>query len=170
MKRPPSLLGQATVFLIVGFAFSMIANAIHPSGVELSRNYFQQAAPEHGFTVIDTEELAEWLEFLSQDEGGNLLLDARGPDSFALGHIPGAILVDHYHQQDYIPAILPALQRAAMVIVYCNGGDCEDSLFLAHDLVYEYGLMPEVLHVYEGGLDAWQAAKLETSLENGGQR
>ncbi len=163
MKQPSTLLGQAIAFLIIGLGLAFLANAIHPAGITPSRDYFQPIAAEHGFAVLETEELSQLLEFLSPEEGGILLLDARDPESFARQHIPGALVVDHYHQEDYLPELLPSLSHASMVVVYCNGGDCEDSLFLAHDLVYQYGLMPEVIHVYEGGLEAWVQSGLETA-------
>ena len=41
------------------------------------------------------------------------------------------------------------------MVVYCKGGDCEDSIFLARDLVYKYGVALESLYIYEGGMNDW---------------
>jgi 3-mercaptopyruvate sulfurtransferase SseA len=48
------------------------------------------------------------------------------------------------------------MQEAGYVIIYCAGGDCEDSIFLATDLVYRYGIEKEVLYIYEGGMEEWE--------------
>ena len=47
------------------------------------------------------------------------------------------------------------LELAFFVIVYCNGGDCEDSLHLAADLSSLYGIPTENIYVFEGGLNEW---------------
>ena len=52
---------------------------------------------------------------------------------------------------------MPQLQRddLAMIVVYCRGGDCEDSLNLAHEIVYRKEIDLELVNVYEGGLLDW---------------
>jgi rhodanese-related sulfurtransferase len=56
---------------------------------------------------------------------------------------------------------------AEKIVVYCAGGDCEDSRFAAI-LLRDAGVAPEKLFVYSGGLHAWTAAGLP--VESGERR
>jgi rhodanese-related sulfurtransferase len=49
------------------------------------------------------------------------------------------------------------------VVVYCKGGDCEDSIFLARDLAYKYDVAIDSLYIYEGGMNDWQQRNLATT-------
>jgi len=50
--------------------------------------------------------------------------------------------------------VLGACQNAEKVVVYCNGGDCEDSQFAAVTL-RDTGVPKEKLFVYPGGMAEW---------------
>lgn len=89
-----------------------------------------------------------------------VFVDARNREFYTQGHIKGAVHLHHYDSADHIEEVRPILEAAFMVIVYCNGGDCEDSINLALDLVTSYGIPNENVHVFEGGYDEWKAAAL----------
>jgi len=89
-----------------------------------------------------------------------VFVDARERDFYLAGHIPGAVHLYHYDSAKHIEEVRPILEAAFMVVVYCNGGDCEDSINLALDLVTSYGLPNENVHVFEGGMEVWKAAGL----------
>lgn len=83
-----------------------------------------------------------------------VFIDARESDFFEEGHIPGAINVPV--SQVAHPTGLPE-NKAAALIVYCSGGDCEDSRILAKALgAAGY----ESISVLAGGWDEWTAAGL----------
>jgi rhodanese-related sulfurtransferase len=52
--------------------------------------------------------------------------------------------------------VLPACQNARSIVVYCTGGNCEDSEFAALSLK-EAGVPQERLAVYVGGITEWAA-------------
>jgi rhodanese-related sulfurtransferase len=85
-----------------------------------------------------------------------LFVDARNAKAYAAGHIPGSYRFDHYHPEEGMAEVLPLCQAADVVVVYCNGGDCEDSRLTAHTL-QELGVPPDHLWVYQGGLAEWRA-------------
>ncbi len=65
------------------------------------------------------------------DAGGALFVDAREPDEYAEGHIPGAIDLP-FDTAATDPARIAALDtRGRPIIVYCGGGTCEVSINLA---------------------------------------
>ena len=95
-------------------------------------------------------------ELMSTGESIVAFVDARVRDQYEDGHIPGALWLYHYESGDLIDDLRPQLEMAFFIIVYCNGGDCEDSLHLAADLGSLYGLPPENVYVYEGGFNEWK--------------
>ena len=45
---------------------------------------------------------------------------------------------------------------ALKVIVYCGGGDCEDSVFMCRELL-EADVPYDAIHLYVGGWEEWTA-------------
>ncbi len=85
-----------------------------------------------------------------------VFIDARDDDHYADGHIPGARQFDHFHPERHQEALLQVLPTAMEIIVYCNGGDCEDSESAALFLM-GMGADPQRLRVYAGGITEWRA-------------
>jgi len=84
-----------------------------------------------------------------------LIIDAREPEEYRAGHIPGAISLP-YEQVITDPAALESLETGNRpIIAYCGGGECEVSLSLAHELV---ALGYERVAVYVGGFPEWEAS------------
>ncbi|HUJ77695.1 MAG TPA: molybdopterin-synthase adenylyltransferase MoeB [Thermoplasmata archaeon] len=77
-----------------------------------------------------------------------VLLDVREPAEWALGHLPGAILVS----RDAVASRVPGLGRAPSVVVYCATG--RRSARVAQEL-RDLGV-GHVLHL-AGGVEAWAA-------------
>jgi rhodanese-related sulfurtransferase len=87
-----------------------------------------------------------------------MVLDAREPDDYKAGHIPGALNVP-YDTAGSDPARLGALDSGGRpIIIYCGGGTCEVSMSLAETLIYQHAKR-KVL-VYMGGWPDWQGAGL----------
>lgn len=112
-------------------------------------------------------ELATVRKFV--DASAAMVLDAREPDEYAAGHIPGALNVP-YDTAGTDPAHLQALDPGGRpIIIYCGGGTCEVSMSLAETLIYQFARR-KVL-VYTGGWPDWVAAGLPVAkgTEAGGK-
>lgn len=171
MKLPASTVGQSLVFTGLVLVLALLNSSVNPSALELGRDYFpstggstmsaegggKSGLPIHDFGVMDLDMMLEFLPEFAVDGSGIVLIDARSAEHFQDAHIPGAKLVHHYRQKDTIEEHLPAMREAGYVVIYCAGGDCEDSIHLATDLVYHHGLEKEVLYIYEGGIEEWEA-------------
>ena len=72
--------------------------------------------------------------------------------------IPGAVLCNPYQVEQYAEDVKNVALGAEKVIVYCGGGDCEDSLFLCRELI-EMDVPDDALYLYPGGWKDWQARK-----------
>ena len=182
-----NVLLEALVVAVAGAVVALLANGISARGLSLSRNYFPGESRVHGVktngpastatnAVASSPEstalmmLAEkGLQGLESDKAEQLFrdpryqseqvifIDARDDKHFDEGHIPGAYQLDRFRPEAYLPAVLPACTRAEQVVVYCNGGACEDSLFAA-EMLRDNGLVKnEKLFVYTGGIADWQA-------------
>jgi rhodanese-related sulfurtransferase len=84
-----------------------------------------------------------------------LIVDAREPDEFGLGHIPGAVNLPYDEVSSQPERLVDLDPGGRPIVVYCGGGGCEVSTSLAYDLV-EAG--HDRVAVYVGGFPEWEAA------------
>ncbi len=122
-----------------------------------------------GLQVVSLAEARAIFEDPACAAGAYLFIDARGDAEYRAGHVPGAYQFDRYHPERHIEALLPACHAALKLVVYCLGGECEDSELATLDL-QGMGVDPQRLQVYVGGLAEWTAAGLpvETGARGGG--
>jgi len=85
-----------------------------------------------------------------------VFLDARSPDEYKEGHIPGAL---NYYADDldqFAPLVLPQLKdKNQELVAYCHGSSCELSLVLARALI---NLGYTNVKVFFGGWPEWKKA------------
>ena len=93
------------------------------------------------------------------EQGLVVFIDARNDQHYLEGHIPGAYQLDHFYPERYLATVLPVCQTAEQILVYCNGGACDDSLQTAIFL-RDAGIPKERLFVYGGGMTEWMAKGL----------
>jgi rhodanese-related sulfurtransferase len=103
-----------------------------------------------------TEELFRDPRF---QEGLIVFVDARNPAEYGDGHIPGSCELDPYHPEQRLADVLARCQAADQVVVYCDGGDCEDADSTAI-LLRDAGVAKQKLLVYGGGYTEWRETHL----------
>ncbi len=189
MKLKQSIF-EALALLVLACAVGLAFNAWRTAGLVLTRDYFPVltaprgglAGPEaggladasilsdgqllqHGFQVMS---LSEALDYYSLGESSIVFIDARDDAHYQKCHIPSAIQFDYYHPDDYIDNVRDFAADAEIVIIYCNGGECEDSILAARYLTEEIEdpLLFEIVYVFEGGIQAWHEADYEREPEN----
>ncbi|MCS6965356.1 MAG: rhodanese-like domain-containing protein [Candidatus Kapabacteria bacterium] len=81
-----------------------------------------------------------------------LIVDARRPEDYAAGHIPGARNIFPYDFAAHIPELV-VLPRTKPILIYCDGGQCELSHQVAEQL---RNLGFQRLYIYEGGWEEWR--------------
>lgn len=84
------------------------------------------------------------------------LIDARGAEKFAQGHITGAVNFYGGDVQSRIPDILSSVPRDRVVLIYCDGGECELSHHVA-DVLKQFGYGP--VFIYTGGWAEWTSKR-----------
>jgi rhodanese-related sulfurtransferase len=116
---------------------------------------------EHDYQTVTVDEAHEVLDDPKTAQGLNIFVDARDEEHFVEGHIPGAIQCFPYESQRCLDRVKAAAAGAEKVIVYCGGGDCEDSIFMSREL-QEAGVPYEAMYLFEGGWKEWSAKGLHT--------
>jgi rhodanese-related sulfurtransferase len=162
---------QATILLVVGLAVGLAVNAARGKNrINLSRDYYAQDPDVEpgGPQYADAAGACRTIQ--NDYRGGgcgdrrgrvaraglDLIVDARNDDLYGRGHIPNAVQCDAYNLEDHINEVLSMALGAERVIVYCHGGNCEDSYLLCQELVMR-GVQKEALYVFKAGWDGWQA-------------
>lgn len=142
------------------------ADPKHPATTARSSTEKPTPAParkhiEHDFQTVTVDEAHEILDDPKTGQGLNVFVDARDDENFAEGHIPGAIQCFPYEIQLCIDRVSAAAMGAEKVIVYCGGGDCEDSIFMSREL-QDMGVPYDAIYLFEGGWKEWSAKGLHT--------
>jgi len=174
---------EALLVAAVGAIVAFGANALSPRGLKLTKDYFHgetlpvaraqtnrtsvvpsgtNAAPdpvvarlkEKGLQVLNGEQAAGLFHDPLYQQGAIIFIDARNDEHYQGGHIPGAYQFDNYHPENYMGTVFPLCQAAQKIVIYCNGGNCEDSQFAALTL-RDAQIPNEKLFVFTGGITEW---------------
>lgn len=109
-----------------------------------------------GFRFLDATEARALFNDPRREQELVVFIDARNERHYEEGHVPGAYVFDHYYADRYLPDVMVVCQQAETIVLYCTGGNCEDSEFAAVALK-EAGIPAERLAVFVGGMAEWQA-------------
>jgi rhodanese-related sulfurtransferase len=109
---------------------------------------------EQGLQWVDGPQAAQLFHDPRFKQGNIVFIDARDEQHYREGHIPGACEFDPYYPEKYFATVLPVCQAAEQIVVYCNGGDCDDSESAAI-LLRDVGIATRKLFIYTGGLPEW---------------
>jgi len=182
---------EALFVAVIGAAFAFGANLVSPRGLALTRNYFpagiSRPAPaarnvantnapasspaqllaarlkELGLQSVDGRQAAQLFHDPRFKQGSIAFIDARDEQHYGEGHIPGACEFDPYHPEKYFATVLPVCQAAEQIVIYCNGGDCDDSESAAITL-RDVGIANQKLFVYTGGITEWTTNGLPVEI------
>lgn len=109
--------------------------------------------PDNPYVELAYDDIA-WLH-----SKGVLFLDARRTSVYEDGHIPGArpFSVWESDVDDKVNKLFAERpdpqQQNLPIVIYCSGGDCEDSHMLAQKL---WGIQFNNVYVYKDGFPDWQ--------------
>ena len=124
---------------------------------------------EKGLQLINDRQTVQLFHDPRFQQNLVVFIDARDEEHYRQGHVPGAYEFDPYDSEKYFDAVLPVCQKAEQIVVYCNGGDCDDSESAAI-LLRDVGIPSQKLFVYAGGITEWTTNNLpvETGDRNSG--
>jgi rhodanese-related sulfurtransferase len=150
MKR--SLL-QAVAIIVLSGTIGLAVNGVRPDGIPWVENWQEKVLNKQlagGLPAVTLQEVREAYE-----GGFALFVDARDPDFFKEGHIPGAVNLPVKDFAGVFPTVKEQLLAAPRIITYCDGANCETSVELTEKLLFA-GL--EYVEIFTGGIQQWKAA------------
>jgi len=149
---------QVAVLALVGALAGIGFNAVSPKKLPLVQ---PEGKTFDNFRMVTTDEVKFYLS-----EQGARLVDARSPEEYSLGHIPGALCLPDDGFDTAFPPIQAQLKTAPFLIIYCSGGSCATSEHLAKKLA-EKGIAGEKILIYGDGFPGWMRAKnpIESGLK-----
>ncbi len=176
---------EAVLIAGVGALLAFAANALSPRGLNLLRDNFPtrpavsslrplsngsnavanttvardelaQRLRAEGLELAQTNEVLQLFHDPRCEQGLVVFIDARADEPYLSGHIPRAYQFDRYYPEKYVSSILSACGPAQKIVVYCNGGNCEDSEFAAI-MLGQWGVPKDKLLVYGGGITEWSS-------------
>ena len=118
---------------------------------------------EKGLQLADVSQAARLFHDPRFKQDIVVFVDARDEQHYQEGHIPGAYEFDPYRPEKYFAAVLPVCKAAEQIVVYCNGGDCDDSETAAI-LLRDVGIANQKLFVYGGGITEWTTNGLPVEM------
>ena len=98
---------------------------------------------------------------LSCDEPGFVLLDVRGPESFASGHVSGALSLPH---AKIIASKMAAWPPETLFVVYCAGPHCNGAARAAVRL----SALGRPVKIMTGGITGWLDEGFQLIAGDGG--
>lgn len=149
MKR--SLL-QAIGIIIISGVLSIAVNAFRADGIPLVERWQEKVLNEQltgGLPAVSLRQAKE-----AHLSGEALFVDARDPDFYEQGHIPGAVSLPVRDFDQIFPMLKEQLLAAPRVITYCDGASCETSVELTEKLLFA-GV--EYVEIFTGGIQQWKA-------------
>lgn len=91
----------------------------------------------------------EQMKKISSDKSGKfLIIDARRAEPYSKQHIGNAMNICPYDSAEVVMGKIAALPSDKIIIVYCDGGDCDSSHEIAN-LLQQMGF--KRFYIYEGG-------------------
>jgi rhodanese-related sulfurtransferase len=132
--------------IILGFAYTFVTH----------QGFFARAQSVQSAVTPSLEMISLATAQQVYDSKNALFIDSRHEIDYKEGHIGGAVNVvlkafDTYHE------LLAKIPKDKLLIVYCNGAECNSSLELAVKLM-ESGFTN--VKVFFGGWQEWKSAKL----------
>lgn len=142
MKGFKETVKEMVIIMGVSVLFGFTVNAISPNGIALFGNWdttkgVVSAKPRdhEDFFFKEIDDIQVVKEIF--DRGDTLFVDARHPDAYHEGHIPGAVSLPLGRFNDMIEDFRSNHPTSTAIITYCSGRECEDSHNLAQLLFME---------------------------------
>lgn len=159
LTRIAAILGAATLMAV-------LVNVVRPDPlpwvIDPSKSINPGENPElNRKSSISLEEVLE-----AYMQGAALFVDARSEEEFEQGHVAGAIHIPAAEKDLYLDRIFEHLPFGMMIIIYCEGGECESS-----NVVYEFlamnGFSTDDLRIFHPGWEILGGEESGLPVEQG---
>jgi rhodanese-related sulfurtransferase len=146
-----ALLG-AFAILLGSAALGLLVNHVSPRGIPIFVRTVEAGLPlPEGVTGMTLAQAREVVDTESMP-----ILDARTPEEYAAGHLPGALNLPAHDFENHFLPLADTITAAPSVMVYCTSADCSDGITLAQRLKEAY---EGKIYLFERGWSQWVEAK-----------
>jgi rhodanese-related sulfurtransferase len=149
---------EMAVIVVLGMAVGFGYRAVSPPNKTVPIK--GSVAEAQGIQMLTLDEVRFYLD----QQKGTVVVDARSPEEYSLGHIPGSLNIPMDGFETAFSKDQASLRKASLVVVYCGGGSCNTSHEVA-GLLQKEGV--KKLAIFTDGLPGWMRAKLP--IKNGPQ-
>lgn len=139
--------------VLIGIGAGLAGNQLSPRGLPLKTPPKPTVSAETFLALGQAQEL--W------NSGGAFFLDAREPADFAAGHIGNALNLPAQSFAQHFGAVVPMLTPQSVLVLYCDGTECELSHRLRESL-HQLGYTNT--HLLFNGWTAWRNAGLPVTV------
>jgi rhodanese-related sulfurtransferase len=156
------ILFQAALIVVFSLFIGVIYNTFSKEGISLKGSWSRKVLSDslvvpYSYDKADPPAITLTQAMTYFQTHNTIFLDARLEGDYKAGHIPKALNLPFEEFEQYYPKIEPLLSNDKNIITYCDGTECETSLFLAR-LLKERGF--KNLKIFFGGWNEWNKAGL----------
>lgn len=142
--------------IILGFIYNYFSN----DGISWVRNEIKVEFVDNDSTLTSEGSLkglslAQTIQLHSKNLA--VFIDARDQWEFSEGHIAGAVNIPEFSFEED-NSILKTIDKDAIIVVYCDGDDCDTSKRLAAQI---FNLGYNNIFVFLGGYNEWNNSGLQ---------
>jgi 3-mercaptopyruvate sulfurtransferase SseA len=162
------VLKQFLALLLLAVIIGMTINAVSPNGIPLIGKYRTMSSGDGPIVPPSAQPGDPPFINISQAQmefevGGSVFIDARNPEEYVCGTIPGSINIPFESLPDgdlgkYFDSVLSGSAHDKTLVVFCSGEECDLSLHLGRNL-YAYGYRN--VFIFFGGSREWEKFGLE---------
>jgi len=161
-KSPAAVVCQAIIIVFLSLVIGVVYNSISKEGITVKGNWSKKAVSDslivpYSYTREDPQAISMSQAMAYFQAHSTIFLDARLEPDFKAGHISRALNLPFEEFEQYYPKLEPLLSKDKVIITYCDGTECEASLFLAR-LLKTKGFRN--LKIFFGGWTEWSKAGL----------
>lgn len=161
-KTFSGILFQAILIAVFSLIIGIIYNSASREGISVRGNWSRKVVSDslivpYSYVKDDPPAISLTQAMADFQSHNTIFVDARLEEDYKAGHIPRALNLPFEEFEQYYPKIEPLLSRDKNIITYCDGTECEASLFLAR-LLKTKGF--KNLKVFFGGWTEWSKAGL----------
>lgn len=156
--KPKSSIQEILLIVTLSIVFAFIYNSVSPKGIPLFKivETIQYVSDEeltkknnYDSTLSRNVSTQQMLELIKEKK--SVIIDARNKEAYNKGHIPGSINIPFLDVFNYVE-VLNEIPRDTLIIVYCEGINCELSHHLADFLK---GMNFVRVYQYSEGIEEW---------------
>ncbi len=154
---------QVVIIAILSAVLGLGINSIHPNGIPYGGKYRELSSGDGPIVPPSAQKgdppfIAIDVAEMEHSNSNTLFVDARSPEEFNCGTIPGAINIPFEYLPDdnldqYFDSALGGVTKDFSIITFCSGEECDLSLHLGRNL---QALGYTNIAIFFGGAREWE--------------